>query len=69
MLWGREKSCPCQESNPGLSAHSLSLYRLNYPGSLHNIKHNEKIEITTNLLQTAMLWGKMDTNEKFIFNI
>jgi hypothetical protein len=32
--YGEEKSCLCQESNPGSPARSLSLYRLSYPGSI-----------------------------------
>jgi hypothetical protein len=27
--------CPCRESKSGRPAHSPSLYRLSYPGSLH----------------------------------
>jgi hypothetical protein len=31
----RKIPCPCRKSNPSRPAHSPSLYRLRYPGSLH----------------------------------
>jgi hypothetical protein len=34
-LWRTEKSCSCQDSNPGRSAHCPSLYGLSYPDSSH----------------------------------
>jgi hypothetical protein len=41
----RKTSWPCQESNSGREAHSLSLYRLSYPGSTIIIHYFQKYKI------------------------
>jgi hypothetical protein len=64
----RTISCPCRKLNPGRPAHSPSLYRLRYPGSLHkylvltlsNLRKPPSISLNTNVLSSSKLW---DTTE------
>jgi hypothetical protein len=39
-LWRRKQSCPCRESNPGLPARNVSLYRLSYRIMFSNYSQN-----------------------------
>jgi hypothetical protein len=54
MIWRREKSYTCQQSNPGCPAQSLFLYRLSYPGFWYST-----YDFMQWLLELRELWNSM----------